>query len=187
MVEVTDKHCVSCGVEIAGRHKENKGVWSRKKAAVWIIVSVLLTSIVVTFFWVLVVLDNKTRSDTQLQQSNDEAANVISHLLETIGRQSTAMSDAEQITRVMTVAISSDCIFSPDCVDKAVSDMTSLRTKVDSEKQEIDNQWSETGIGGDLDSYFYQLNTRQQTKIIDVMKIYFPDEVKDLKTDGSLL
>lgn len=184
-------HCIKCGAEIAEdgnfctgcgekvitkKIDEKKKFWSRKKS-IWLIIASIITT---SLFWNFLL-------GTTILSTEDESVNIITHLIETIGRQSQAWEKTEQIIELVVYGISDECIYQPVCVDETVDAVTTLRAEIEKERQEIENLWSESVIGHDFESYLSGLGAKNLVKIIDVLDIYFPEEAKEYSTSATLL
>jgi len=156
--------CTSCGTEVT--QQPLRQGWSGKKATFWIIVSVILTSV----FW-----------GTVYSSGDDQAVNIMSHLFETIGRQSLAWKKTETIITASATGLSDECVYTPGCVDDAISYITTLRAEVEKEREEIDRLWSESVVGADFEDYYSGLSERNQNALIDVINLYFPEEAPELQ------
>ena len=182
-------HCINCGQEIAIQQKycikcgkSNYSLASdeqtnKKPRSTWKVI--LLTTILTSLFWFFYYYGFVDKSN--------ETTNIISHLLETVGRQQQAWSKSEEITGIFSQAISEECLYAKGCADEALNVMTSLRIEIDKENIEINNLWSENVIGNNFEVYFSSLTEDNKTKLMDVMKIYFPEETNNLNTGNQLL
>src|SRR3990172_6689047 len=164
-----EKFCTNCGKKVVKLdeliHAPEKKRWHWK--------TIILTLLITSFFWFFYYygfVDKSTQS-----------ANIMSHLIETVGRQKQAWEKSEQITELFGTGISDECLYTEGCVDEVVSRVTTLRAEIDKESVEIDNLWSENVIGNDFDAYFSTLDESSQTKLMDVLNIYFPEETKELE------
>ena len=111
----------------------------------------------------------------------------MSHLIETVGRQSSAWAKTESIIELMAGALTAECLASPDCIDKAISEVTTLRANVDKESQEIENLWVVGTVSEDFASFYNDLDYKNQLIIDRVLDQYFPEEGEELDTPVKLL
>ncbi|OGC68602.1 hypothetical protein A2415_01160 [candidate division WWE3 bacterium RIFOXYC1_FULL_39_7] len=171
-----DSYCTKCGKKITpvGIVESQKKGWGLWKVVAVLLVSVILTSV----FWA-VAIEKSDRSSY--------SARIISHLLETIGRQGAAWGKNDQMIDLIGTGLSDECLGTSGCTDEAISQITVLSAEIEKEREEIGNLWSETGISDDFVQYFSSLDITEKTKIQDVMRIYFPDETKDINTTGNQL
>jgi len=173
------KFCTSCGERIIGdtpRKQIGKKVWTRRKSILLILLTVTLTSV----FWFFIY-------GSDMLTTEDESVNIITHLIETVGRQTKAWDKAEQMIDLIGYVFSEECIYQRNCVDETIGQITVLRAEVDKEAEEIGNLWSKDVLGQDLQSFLSKLGQKNLTKIIDVINIYFPEEVEELKPPAKLL
>lgn len=176
------RFCTTCGArlvaetaneEISGKRR---GLWTKRKGIIFIIFSIVLTS----GFWVIIY-------GSDVVSTEDEAVNIIVHLIETIGRQEDAWEKTEQSIDTLFYALSDECLSDPNCVEDSSSAVLTLWAEVEKEKEEIGNLWSEGVLGQDMESYFSKLGDKNLNKILDVFNIYFPEEVEDLEQTDLLL
>jgi len=170
------KFCTTCGTrlvaEIANEEvsKKRRGFWTKKKGIILIIFSIVLTS----GFWTVMY-------GSDIVSTEDEAVNIIVHLVETLGRQTQAWDKTEQAIDLILYGFSDECVADPDCVDGTVGSITTLLAEVEKEKEEIGNLWSEEVLGQDMENYFSKLGGKNLNKILDMFNIYFPEEVENLE------
>jgi len=170
-----EKFCTNCGKKVV---KLDELIQTPQKKS-WHWKTIILTVLLTSFFWFFYYFGFVDKSD--------ESANIMGHLIETVGRQKQAWGKSEQITELIGTGISEECLYTEGCVDEVVGQITILRAEIDKESSEIDNLWSENIIGRDFDMYFSSLTESDQIKLIDIMNIYFPEESKELETTNKLL
>lgn len=180
---ITDgsKFCTSCGEKIITetpkrKYKGRRKYWTRKKSILLILLSVFLTSV----FWFFVY-------SSDILTTEDESVNIITHLIETIGRQTQAWDRTEQVVDLFSYGVSDECIYNPDCVNETIDSITALTAEVEKEKKEIENLWSREVLGQDLQNFLSKLGQKNLTKILDVINIYFPEESEELEPSVKFL
>ena len=107
-----------------------------------------------------------------MADKSGQSANIISHLIETAGRQQQAWTKSEQINNLFSTAISEECVYTEGCIDEAVRQITILRAEIDKESSEIENLWSENVIGKEFDEYYASLDENSKIRIMDLITIY---------------
>lgn len=173
--------CTGCGKRVITgdskrKRKSREKLWSRKKSILLILLSIILTSVFWVFAWGL-----------DIVSTEDEAVNIIVHLIETLGRQTTAWDKTEQIINLLSYSVSDECISNPTCVNDTIDSITALWAEIEKEGEEIENLWSKEVLSQDLRSYFSKLNKKNLNKILDVFTIYFPEESEELEPPEKLL
>lgn len=170
-----EKFCTNCGKKVVSLHDLPES--PQKKGKNW--KTIILTFIICSFIWFFYYYGFVDKST--------ESANIMSHLIETVGRQRQAWEKSEQITELMSTGLSDECLYTEGCVNEVVDRITTLRAEIDKESEEIDNLWSENVIGRDFEIYFSSLDENGQIKLMDIMDIYFPEESEELETGNRLL
>lgn len=182
-------HCINCGQEIAIQQKyctkcgksnyfpTNDEQANKKPRSKWKVI--LLTTLLTSLFWFFYYYGFVDKSN--------ETTNIISHLLETVGRQQQAWSKSEKIPEILVDAFSEECLITEGCVDEALSSMTSLKAEIDKENVELGNLWSEDVIGQNFEVFYSSLSEENKARLMDVIRIYFPEETKNLETGNQLL
>lgn len=170
-----DKFCTRCGKKVV---KLDELVQAPQKRGIsW--KSIILTFLITSFLWFFYYYGFVDKSA--------ESANIMSHLIETAGRQQQAWDKSEQATELLYAGFSDECLYTEECVDEVVSRITTLRAEIDKESVEIDNLWSENVIGHDFEIYFSRLDESSQIRLMDILNIYFPEESQELETGNRLL
>jgi hypothetical protein len=182
-------HCINCGNQLKGEEKfctscgkavvHFADIGSNKKKSHGRVKAVILTALVTSVFWFFYYFGFVDKSS--------QSINVVSHLIETVGRQREAWTKAEEITELFSVGISDECLYTAGCVDEAVSRITTLRAEIDKESAEIDNLWSENVFGLDFEEYYLSLDEKSQIQLFDIMNTYFPEESEELETTSATL
>lgn len=175
------KFCTGCGEKIVSGFSEKqqgdtKKSWTRKKAILLILASIVLSSVFWVFVW-----------GTDIYSTEDEAVNILVHLFETVGRQEDAWEKTELSIDMLSYALSDECASNQGCVDESLDIISTLWAEAEKEKEEIGNLWSKEVLGQDLESYFSKLDEKNLGKIWDVLNIYFPEESEELGPSESLL
>lgn len=173
--------CTSCGGRIPSAAPEEKrgspkGFWTRKKAVLLILASIIATSAFWVFVW-----------GSDIVSTEDESVNIIVHLIETLGRQWSAWDKTEKTVDLILYGFSDECVSEPGCVDDTVDAVTILLTEVGKEREEIENLWSKEVLGQDIENYFSKLSDKNLNKILDVFNIHFPEEAEELEPSTELL
>lgn len=168
-----EKFCTACGkkVEVEQKLNSSKIAWHWK--------TFILTAIIASLVWFFYYFG--------FVNKNTESANVIGHLLETVGRQKQAWTKSEKIIELFGTGLSDDCLYTVGCVDEVVTQVTTLRAEIDKENLEINNLWTEEGMLKDFEIFFSSLDESDQSKLNDILNIYFPDEKVDVNTKNILL
>lgn len=167
--------CIRCGRNILPSREDAEGFYKPRK--IW--KNILLTIFLTSLFWFFYYYGFVDKSN--------EATNVISHLIETVGRQNQAWTKSEQLLEYINEAVSEDCINTEGCIDSVLTAMTALRSEIDKENVEINSLWSENFINQNFERFFSSLSGDNQTKIMDIVEIYFPDETDVLEESAKLL
>ena len=174
-LEEKEKFCTGCGKEALDYDKLIR--FSQKKPHHW--KAVVITFIASWFLWWVYYYGFVDRSS--------QSAGMVSHLLETVGRQSKAWDKSEQRMELVGAAFSDECINTPGCIDEIADRMTVLRAEMDKEREEIGNLWAEEVIGRDFAEYYSSLDDKDKARLLDVLKIYFPEETEKLEKNNLLL
>lgn len=173
--------CTSCGKKISlalleEKRKSPKGFWTRKKALLLVLASIVVTSVFWVFVW-----------GSDITSTEDESVTIIVHLVETLGRQWAAWDKTEKTVDLILYGFSDECVSEQGCMDTIADAVTILSAEVEKEREEIENLWSKEVLGQDVENYFSKLSSKNLNKILDVFNIYFPEETEDLEPSTELL
>jgi len=175
------RFCTACGEQAAlpvynERPALKRPSWPRSRSILLMILSIIASSL----FWVYIY-------DLYSVSTEDEAVNIIVHLIETVGRQSEAWGTAELVNDTYAYAISDECVYTPGCIEDAAELITTMWADIANEREEISNLWSKEALGRDLESYFSSVSGKNLSKLRDVFRIYFPEEADELDGREQLL
>lgn len=175
------KHCKECGALNPFVPKilpENPTATPQKKSHTLfaVIVTVIITFLITAFFsW-------------GLQLNRDEkVTNVLISMIEMIGRQKQAWTNAEGIITTYQAAFDPQCFRSEECINTAATLITTLRANIDKESVEMENLWQKGTILNDFSEIYENLDDDQKTSINRIFELYFPEEKKELDTTSNSL
>lgn len=161
--------CTNCGSKIStDAPKEKLFLWTRRKSIFLMLISIVITSVI----WLFLL-------GSRMLTTEDESVNIITNSLETIGRQFKVSDKSEQMITLFSYGISEECLYAYGCVDEIIDAITTLRAEIDKENEEIDRIWSQELLGQDFLNFFSNLELKSQTKISDIINLYFPEESEE--------
>lgn len=182
-LDIDSKFCTKCG-HITSSEKEEAKIpnhyWTRRKSYFLIFFSIILT-LILTAFTSLFIFGSSMIS------TEDQAVNIMTHLIEQSGRQASAWDKTQQTIDIIRYAFTDECFSSSQCLSDAGDEVTALEAQVTKEREEIQNLWSTGGVSQDFEEFYNQLEPENQQKIHEIINTYFPEESEELETSAEYL
>jgi hypothetical protein len=181
-IDSDEKFCTSCGKKFVS---DSEHIGSKNKYKIGLVILFVVLSVVG-----LIAYGAYKRINLQsfyIYSTEDEAVNIISNLLEQVGRQKQAWKKSEDITSIYEYALSSECILSESCVNEASRQITTLKAEIQKENEEITNMWGKGTVSEDLKSFYQNLEEKNQLIILKVLNLYFPEEETELSSASAKL
>ena len=181
-IETDEKYCTSCGKKVV---HESEHIEPKKKYRAGLVFMIIIVTIIG-----LIALNARRIINLQssyIYATEDEAVNIITNLIEMVGRQGQAWTKSEGIVDIYEYAFTPECLYSEECITEASVQVTTLKAEIQKETEEISNLWNKGTVSEDLKSFYASLEDYNQLKIQKILNLYFPDEEAELGTISATL